>query len=195
MPNWCENILTVAGLEADLEEFRRGQAVRGGENRSDELKLSFAASVPIPRPIPTLPSEYIRLLPSSPIHPMLLSFLSEARPTQVETVLTAWDWCEANWGTRQEPSDVGVTHDAARLEYRFLTAWSPPDEWLLRIGLRYPSLAFVLESLDLIWGAAQRIDVTNSRLTHQVTSDQGTCDVRTIALLRFRYRERDLWFL
>lgn len=48
------------------------------------------------------------------------------------------------WGTKWEPQEPEreMTDDA--LIYRFNTAWTPPDRWLMRIARWYPELTFRL---------------------------------------------------
>lgn len=49
------------------------------------------------------------------------------------------------WGTKWEPDIMNVSiKDKNMIEYVFLTAWTPPTEWIYAIGFKYPMLTFEL---------------------------------------------------
>jgi len=62
----------------------------------------------------------------------------------------AWDYDKAveMWGTKWNPSDVVMVdkvleEEYAVLEYSYLTAWSPPLNWLLVVSKKCPNLLFL----------------------------------------------------
>ena len=56
-----------------------------------------------------------------------------------------YDWCTRNWGTKWDVADASLVDEGDDcLEYHFLSAWSPPVEWLRKVSRDYPRLSFLL---------------------------------------------------
>ena len=131
MPNWCENRLYITGPATELVKFFNDNKSK----RDDEiLHLDFGKSVP-----PPVPQEKWKDLPHD-----------EAKIKE-ENLFDWYSWSVENWGTKWniDPSDISVERntDLKRpyLLYRFLTAWSPPEQWMIAVIKKYPKLFFSLE--------------------------------------------------
>lgn len=123
MPNWCENTLTVFGAEKDLKKFVE-------EAKSDEEPLSFAKTAPEP--------DYSQVKVKS-------TYPSITKKEFVDTEEAWWDWRIQNWGTKWDLSEVQFEDYGDFVEYSFMSAWSPPVEWLKIVSERYPKLEFKLK--------------------------------------------------
>ena len=56
-----------------------------------------------------------------------------------------YSWRLDNWGTKWSPDDAMLSADeATSLEYSFLTAWSPPCEFVLNISKKFKKLRFLI---------------------------------------------------
>jgi Ferredoxin-like domain in Api92-like protein len=81
-----------------------------------------------------------------------LSFETIA-PTPQELLKSGWyEWRIEHWGTKwdAEFEDIGepLLIRRTRATYVFLTAWSPPVEWLRPASEAYPELIFRLDYVD-----------------------------------------------
>ena len=125
MPNWCLNKLTIEGDEEELNKFYE-------ENKSDENELSFEKGVPPPENLDELSDEEFKKL--------LINDNSLGSSPR---------WYEfncSNWGTKWDTNDVNINQSDGELYYDFMTAWSPPQQWLKTISQKYLDLKFTLES-------------------------------------------------
>jgi len=133
VPNWCENVIQVRGIAPERAEFRRRAT-------SDESPLSFTGHVPPPDSYPGLEAY------ADSEHP--LAMMMRTRP---ETFEPWYLWRLLHWGCKWDiaPEDLQLADpdpadDAGVLEYRFLSAWSPPEPWLIAASAQHPELAFSL---------------------------------------------------
>ena len=52
-----------------------------------------------------------------------------------------WDWRVQNWGTKWNSYDCEVIEiDDEQIEYRFSTAWSPPEGVIKKLREQYPDI-------------------------------------------------------
>ena len=115
MPNWCLNKLNVSGPKDKVTQFF--DDARSPDNDGEESVLSFAKIVPVP----------------------------EWAEEQ--------DWYTAHcflWGTKWDASEPIIENDdewdvERELTYEFMTAWSPPCEFVMRAARKYPDLEFCLK--------------------------------------------------
>jgi len=115
MPNWCENSLEVAGTKEDIKKFK-SQA---------NLEAFFESFIPKPSDI------------------FLGDINQEAEKKYGDK--NWYDWNIKNWGTKWDASEPELMKETERmLIYNFLTAWSPPIEWLEKVTKLYPALRFKL---------------------------------------------------
>jgi hypothetical protein len=123
MPNWCENTLTVYGDKNELKKFVK-------KAKSKEEPLSLANLYPEP--------DYNKIKVKR-TYPEI-SGDGYADPKEAW-----WDWRVQNWGTKWEITDVIYDGDEDGVEYSFMSAWSPPSDWLEKVGADYPKLDFILK--------------------------------------------------
>ena len=131
MPNHCENILTIAGPVETQRVFQ--ESVRDVEN-----DLCFSLE---------------RLVPTPPF--MMDDDLAERLDQRIGQVkrgpemLPSWySWRVNNWGTKWDVWDASWKADDFGLEYRFITAWSPPRPWLHAVAQIFPDLSFAIRYMD-----------------------------------------------
>jgi hypothetical protein len=55
-----------------------------------------------------------------------------------------YDWRNNNWGTKWDVEATLIFEEQGRLEYAFLSANSPPTEWLEKVAKDYLGLDFCL---------------------------------------------------
>lgn len=144
MPNWCENTLTVTGEPAELARFR--EHAKGPNGDLDANKF-----------IP-YPEEFALLDKISPFRETSVHLTDEEITKAVMMGLKGrdltrdgynqggYDWCIQNWGTKGNLYETIIKEVSSRiLEYRFLTAWSPPAPVIVKMSEMFPSLLFELE--------------------------------------------------
>jgi hypothetical protein len=108
MPNWCENEVTFSGNEEKVQKIK--DFVKGKES-----DFCFEEIVPMPKQIKdtTAPSNL------SP---------EESKKLKDLYGFDNWyDWCNENWDTKWNASDVEMEDQDDRVIYYFLTAWCPPS--------------------------------------------------------------------
>lgn len=131
MPNWCDNLLTISGKKEDLEEFKN-------KAKTDKEVLSFNNFVPMPKELD-----------------IDSGCFSGDKKTEMDKKYEEnkkkygykdwYDWDIANWGTKWDVSGAEILDDEdTYVDYRFDTAWSPPQEWLREVAKQNPHLAFKL---------------------------------------------------
>ncbi len=52
------------------------------------------------------------------------------------------------WGTKWDACDPHGDKSDTEIRYYFNTAWSPPEEWLQKVAVKYPKLDFDMESKE-----------------------------------------------
>ena len=70
-----------------------------------------------------------------------LSFSKSLPPPENATVL----WAMQAWGTKYDAYSADVHVEPEIVQYTFLTAWVPPDPWVLTVSELYPLLTFDLQ--------------------------------------------------
>ena len=160
MPNHCSNTLTVQGPRSRVFDFCRDHyrqpqswnPEKVHENEKTVLDFSYCAPYPSNR----------------------------------KNDDSWYDWRVGSWGTKWNAYDIcyltfpevldavqeDKDNDTASIEYSFVTAWSPPVQWLEYASLKYPDLTFALAwsepSCDF-YGA------TVLRGGEMVTLEEGVC--------------------
>ncbi|MCB9423183.1 MAG: hypothetical protein H6667_25520 [Ardenticatenaceae bacterium] len=71
------------------------------------------------------------------------SFLKLIQPGGI---LPNWyDWSVKHWGTKWDVTEVTLVNKSDEcLVYHFLSAWNPPEAWLIRAAQTFPNLQFQL---------------------------------------------------
>jgi hypothetical protein len=120
MPNWCINYLDVNGEKDILKKFIE-------ENRNDEDDS-------LAQRLDNSDKDYD------------LSKLSFEKSVSIGE----WNYDRAvkEWGCKWDASDVELFFDeeSETAQYVFSTPWSPPTEWLKKVGKKYKDLIFKLKS-------------------------------------------------
>lgn len=138
MPNWCENELEVTGPREDLDRFI--QAVM-----SDRSKFDFDRVIPYPLAFKNqdLIAQTTREMGWKD---------SKGRYPRDGFNSGGYNWCIANWGTKWWVGDVFFADYGTSLEYRFDTAWSPPNPVVERLIKDWPTLDFELHYKEVGMG-------------------------------------------
>lgn len=126
MPNWCVNKLTISGLKAERERFKK-QAVCG------ENDFAFESFLPLPKeldlgPIGTEEEQ---------------GPAAEARKKKYGYAT----WYDRNCAVLGTKWDVQghLVKSRGELEYTFDSAWAPPTAGIQKVSKQFPSLTFTLE--------------------------------------------------
>jgi hypothetical protein len=88
-----------------------------------------------------------------------------------------WDWytwnCD-NWGTKWDAYEVRVVsaqnigeENEVSVELEFQTAWSPPDMWLNKTVIQYPTLDFKLFWVDEDYPSSGKFFISNGNFMYQ----------------------------
>lgn len=116
MPNWCSNILTISGSTAEVKPF-----IDSLKNLNPEREVS-------------------RL-------PLVLDFRVHAPLPEDSNI----DVATRLWGTKwlidsDDAGDWDILDDGQTCSASlfFMSAWSPPLEWLKTVGELYPSIDFLI---------------------------------------------------
>ena len=120
MPNWCANKLTVTGPAADVQAFKTKAVGHSPwskpEDRESEV-LNFHSLKPIPEDV-------------------LAAGYAEA----------GINWERQNWGCKWGAQDSTILDEReGKIQYEFLSAWTPPIECFQTVAVQWPALSFVLE--------------------------------------------------
>ena len=156
MPNWCQNVLKVAGSEDKIKEFKREarfqteQEIRAlklhepsewqkkGKSTTELIKMeqrNIAAWL-------KQPFTFYKLVPQPP------ESERDYNSEEGKTCEGGWDWYTWNcdhWGTKWDVSDCKIEQqNKNELTYRFNTAWSPPEDGIEEVSSKFPELSFLL---------------------------------------------------
>jgi hypothetical protein len=95
-----------------------------------------------------------------------------------------YNWNVRNWGTKWEISEAGVSRTDRELTYEFESAWSPPVSAIDNLAKQFPSLTFLIKSLDenscfaceIGWTSGEQSYDLDLPITHEVYVDlRGYC--------------------
>ena len=146
MPNWCTNEVTIIGDEEDLTKFRNFV-------KSETEPFSFQSVMPIPEelkgtrsPTTIVPQEeYDSWVDDTNLGVGKPITLEMSNRFEREYGFDNWyDWQTTNWGTKWDVSDVEMEDSISWVDYKFETAWSPPE------GI-YNELTKLFTTVDIIW--------------------------------------------
>ena len=155
MPNWCENKLTIKGLENELFAFKnRARGVGpcykdpkweleqkatnskiAEEVEPDEIEaLQFHSLVPVP--------QYLQARTYGGEEEATAAGL-EWGPSDSD--FCGYNWESANWGCKWGAAETRLSETADRLIYNFDTPWGPPIPFLVKASKLFPALNFRIE--------------------------------------------------
>tara|TARA_Y100000310_G_scaffold335333_1_gene417052 strand:+ start:10606 stop:11130 length:525 start_codon:yes stop_codon:yes gene_type:complete len=152
MPNWCANRVTVSGNEEDVQAFK--EAVQG-HVVNNEKPFSFNAIIPMPDELRGIGSpvkivhteeeieEYKKQHSDSEWAignlPITCKRSEELRNKYGSD--NWYDWCNDNWTCKWDACDVYLDVDEPDyLQYRFDTAWGPPENIYHVLKLQHPDV-------------------------------------------------------
>tara|TARA_R100001594_G_scaffold55330_1_gene88902 strand:- start:6467 stop:6940 length:474 start_codon:yes stop_codon:yes gene_type:complete len=131
MPNWCENNLLIKADGKDaLDDFKRLERLLNETLKYDSEGESIE-----------------NLLDSIISFPEVLRGTTEKEPYKLEDGTTIWwyEWCINTWGTKWEASNCIAYIRENRMRFSFLTANTPPINWLEKVGSLFPNLWIKLD--------------------------------------------------
>lgn len=143
MPNWCDNFLVVMGTKEEVKKF--DEAFKGypaNWDDEEELKQGYCLNALYP-----VPPEVLNVGYSVPDSRDIKEKLKNLHDPEKWT--DGYSWCVSHWGTKWDirfldVEVIPVTKSSTIMRYNFLTAWSPPDKWLLKVAKDWPQLQFTL---------------------------------------------------
>jgi hypothetical protein len=143
MPNWVDNDLIVSGDPDILANFAKDVC-------STESCFDFEKILPYP-------DNYRELDELSPDS----GYNSGGH-----------DWCMDNWGTKLPADEVDCDDsNNYRLNYIFITAWSPPTPIIKYLAQQYPDLTFELKTTDPSMGWHYTLTAHNGQFEENTTED------------------------
>lgn len=137
MPNWCSNVLQVTGPLRDVRKF----IVQNRYKEKTKGPLSFDRSIPMPEHFKNKDAP-VRKPGETTEESMRRSHLEWAGK------LPASDWHSwriCHWGTKWDAEEADISRIPGGVQYTFLTAWSPPVEWVEETSSKYPTLKFKID--------------------------------------------------
>lgn len=163
MPNWCECSLKVLGRTPEaLSDFLR-------KNKSEESDLDFQKSIPCPQELLDTTASHVFSMneetDEQEMRRLCVANNWNWTEQQLQERIDAekiiirkfksniekygykdwYDWKIANWGTKWEvEAKVEDGDEDNEVVFYFLSAWSPPLEWLRRVALLFPDVKFSL---------------------------------------------------
>ena len=142
MPNWCNNTLTVninpfADIDLGTKELQKFI--------QDHNCVYDSDGVEYPQELIRIPIDFTK----ENLPDINFSF-SGSLPIPQNEENNWYKWCTENWGTKWDINEEEITYDISdtHIEYKFDTAWSPPNRWLETIHKNYPLLQFELISYE-----------------------------------------------
>jgi len=127
MPNWCENLLTISNNDTEvLNQFYLN-------NKTEENELDFNCICPVPSELMNTES------------PNNLDDIKKQELIDKYGFSDWYNWCNNNWGTKWNASDVNYNKYDNQLVYSFNTAWGPPNAWFIKLTEKYTDLEIRLE--------------------------------------------------
>lgn len=132
MPNWCENHLSIAGKDVDMQKLL--EVITIGEGEYSLLEKLY----------PTPEELCIGDSSVGGQTPLMISNMEKYG-------FKSWyDWNIENWGTKWSESDLSIgqsytlSNDFGVIAFNFETAWAPPLEAFDKISKDYPNLLFAI---------------------------------------------------
>lgn len=149
MPNWCSNVVTIEGVEAEVDrlvEFMRSEHGEFDFNKLIPYPEEFRAADEIHNEIRKLTWWRPKGRPLSDEEEHKLQELQKIAPEKDGFNSGGYEWCYENWGTKWPARDTRVDRAFShKVEYTFDTAWSPPVPVILELATRFPDVNITLD--------------------------------------------------
>lgn len=113
MPNWCFNSVLVTGEKEELNRFK---------DHVSNKKSAFSLNEIIP-----MPDDIFR------------GDLGEKERKKYGEK-NWYDWSWANWGTKWDTAGVEIESETDSIQYKFETAWNPPEPIAGALREEFPKL-------------------------------------------------------
>lgn len=180
MPNWCENLFKIEGEpEKVLELISKltGKSIGNFDELnkiSDEKEIPFFFQNTFPTPlalIDTMAGNY----PAGSDEEKALNELQ--LNNKKEYGYKNWyDWRIANWGTKWDVEsakiyDLWQYGNNALVIFEFDTAWSPPNEWLLKTSKSFPELTLTCRYEEPGIGFEGRYSACNGEVLEDISQE------------------------
>ena len=145
MTNWCENSLNITGPSDVIDEF---------------VKIAR-----IVKPIPCDINNKINIQEDEEV----LNFNSlYPIPSNIIDSKKSYEWELKNWWCKWGAYDSKIYENSDNeVEYHFLTAWSPPKNFLIKISRDFPELKFRLEYEEPLMGFSGTIMVRKGKIVDE----------------------------
>ena len=148
MSNWVENEIDITGPKEALDRFK--EIARGKDEQEGEL-LDMDAFIPYPDEFKE--QDRIAIEHNEKIESEIEGMSIEDRVEYLKKnprydfySTPGYKWRLENWGTKWNFHETRlVSEDEDNLLYAFLTAWSPPDSVVRKMGEMFPELSFVFK--------------------------------------------------
>lgn len=130
MPNWCDNTLHISGDKEQLELFKQKSIIRSGKNLDIFV---MDGTIPMPQEL------------------AIVEDVNEEEMAERKNKygFSDWyNWRHENWGTKWDAHDSNIDIEEDSISIYFLTAWSPPENWLKKVAEMYPLLTFDLAYME-----------------------------------------------
>ena len=163
MPNWCENELRITGPAEEMDRFvkeahgstRQYGPKKKGASPPETQMLCFHKLFPVP-------DELLKRSYGADMgHEKDLPAIDGCR--------CGADWEIKHWGCKWGVSNANCQmttgpDDDTEIGYWFLTAWSPPTEFLRHVSTIFPKLRFDLTYREIGCGFKGRFIVCNGKV-------------------------------
>ncbi len=147
MPNYTNNFLTIYGESDELRYFYERNRVNENDEKflnMDKSELSFEKCVS--REITSVFANYINNNYTLKEGSYMTFFNSMNSKNENKSNVDVWNLMRDIWGTKWDAIDVNVNlskiDSEKKLSYRFDTAWSSPENWLITISKIFKNLEF-----------------------------------------------------
>lgn len=189
MPNWATSKLIISGddntLDELIEQVKRpyDQTYTNWKTKEEEVVRVEGNFLlwNIIRPT-NLDAYYQRgEYAEKPREPQPDKSMEDIMDKITEGFATGMDWYNwnvRNWGTKWEISDdnAWIQRKPRAVEYELVTAWSPPVEAITNLAKQYPTLTFVLTSIDendlfaveVAWNNGEQSYEIDLPITHEI---------------------------
>lgn len=182
MPNLCQNELFVKGNKKDIKEFKE-EAKGTGEDEDTDLSMSNFLPVPeiltrmsaptFPVESKNLEKEMIKDIENGSDTIPITKKISEALEKKYGAD-NWYNWQVENWGTKWDIDAHLSTVSNEELVYDFMSAWSPPNNFLVGVSKFYPKLRFYLEYHEGGMGFRGEFEAKNGKTTKDRSWDMTT---------------------
>lgn len=212
MPNWCNNILHVSGPDCmRFDEAFHGRPPLWGEELDnpetiDQVikdwleyppKYSFHALYPVPIEVQAVGFSLIsgEYPPAHVVYRRLTRLAELFQKDYSDDIIVplllnirdipdGYHWCVNNWGCKWDLSLEDVMLSDCEATYWFDTAWSPPEEWLIKVAEDWPGLSFSLHFHEPGLAFAGTIDILDGTVVEQYLWDANRNSEEYIQFVR-----------